>query len=72
MSTVATGDKKGRVLLAYSGGLGECPTYSLSELSVDRTKEVPWYRHLLYSRMAHRAGLRGLRFHGRCWPGGGL
>jgi hypothetical protein len=48
VNMVAAGEKKGKVILAYSGGLGE-----LDSLSLYMHHHIDYRRHLLHSPMAH-------------------
>lgn len=54
---------KGRVLLAYSGGLGTSDLTTILRIS---DRQI--VRYLLYPRMARRARIRSTRLHGRRRP----
>lgn len=63
-------ESKGRVLLAYSGGLGECKPRGHTR-SVALTIRCRFTRYFLYLGMVDRARLRSHRLSGRCWSRGG-
>jgi hypothetical protein len=83
MSTPVAKGSKGRVLLAYSGGLGSYPSPVLPPSALDRptsrlTRNSPSlpppidaHRHVVHPRLAHRRGLHRRLLHGRRWPGRG-